>query len=80
MSNDDLTLADLRLGQHGEVISIDSDDGAFKRRMMSLGIIPGGDIALDRSAPLGDPRIYTVLGYNLGLRNVEARQVHVCLK
>ena len=76
----DLTLADLRPGQQGEIVKIDSDDKTFKRRMSSLGVIPGGPVALDRSAPLGDPRIYTLMGYNLGLRNAEAQMIHVRLK
>ena len=76
----DLTLADLGPGQQGEIVKIDSQDGTFKRRMSSLGIIPGGPIALDRAAPLGDPRIYTLMGSNLGLRNVEAKMIRIRLK
>ncbi len=76
----DLTLADLRPGQQGEIVKIDSEDKTFKRRMSSLGVIPGGPVALDRSAPLGDPRIYNLMGYNLGLRNAEAQMIHVRLK
>jgi ferrous iron transport protein A len=72
-----LTLADLLPGQQGQVIKIDSLDKTFKRRMSSLGVIPGGPVALDRAAPLGDPRIYVLMGYNLGLRNAEARMIQV---
>ena len=74
------TLADLLPGQQGEIVKIDSADSAFKRRMASLGVVPGGPVSLDRAAPLGDPRIYNLMGYNLGLRNVEAHMIRVRVK
>ena len=77
---DSVTLADLRPEQQGEILKIDSADGVFKRRMMSLGVVAGTPVTLDRSAPLGDPRIYTLMGYSLGLRNTEARQIRILLK
>ena len=77
---DTLTLADLRPGQQGEILKIETDDGVFKRRMMSLGVVSGTTVTLDRSAPLGDPRIYTLMGYSLGLRNSEARQIRIRVK
>ncbi len=77
---DSVTLADLRPEQQGEILKIDSADGVFKRRMMSLGVVAGTAVTLDRSAPLGDPRIYTLMGYSLGLRNTEARQIRIRLK
>ena len=79
MKQFDLTLADLLPGQTAEIVEVDSDDGAFKRRLASLGVIPGHVVSLDRSAPLGDPRIYSVMGYSLGLRNTEAQTVHLHL-
>ncbi|MBF0374508.1 MAG: ferrous iron transport protein A [Alphaproteobacteria bacterium] len=80
MTRDKLTLADLKPDQHAEIVKIASDDGVFKRRLTSLGIVPGTTISLDRSAPLGDPRIYNLLGTSLGLRNAEARDIQVSLK
>ncbi|MFN3077730.1 MAG: hypothetical protein ABT940_12800 [Alphaproteobacteria bacterium] len=32
-------------------------------------------MAVDYTAPLGDPRAYTVLGYQITLRNSDAQQV-----
>ena len=74
------TLAELKPGQTASVLQIDGSNGPLKRRMTSLGIIPGCTITLDRSAPLGDPRIYNVKGYNLGLRNSEASAVSISLE
>jgi ferrous iron transport protein A len=72
-----VTLADLRPEQQGEIVKIVTDDGIFKRRMTSLGVVPGAPISVDRAAPLGDPRIYHLMGYNLGLRNAEARNIRI---
>ena len=74
-----LTLADLRPGQKGIFFKINSQDKTFKRRMASLGVIPGSTVELDRAAPLGDPRIYIIAGYKLGLRNADAKQIDVRL-
>ncbi len=75
-----LTLADLKANQTGEVVKIEAEDVVFKRRMMSLGVVAGTAVSVDRSAPLGDPRIYSLLGYSLGLRNSEARHIHIRLR
>ena len=75
-----MTLLELRPGQQGEVVRIDSADSAFKRRLASLGLVPGAPVSLDRAAPFGDPRIYIVMGYCLGLRNIEAASVKIRLK
>ena len=76
----DMTLSELRPGQQGEVVRIDSSDSVFKRRLASLGLVPGAPVSLDRAAPFGDPRIYIVMGYCLGLRNAEAASVNIRLK
>lgn len=73
------TLLDLIPGQRAEVIKIETQDGIFKRRLTSLGLIPGVVVDLDRSAPLGDPRVYSLMGSSLGLRNSEACCIQVSL-
>jgi ferrous iron transport protein A len=80
MNSDTLTLADLRPEQQGEIVKIETEDGVFKRRMQSLGVVAGTPVTLDRSAPLGDPRIYSLMGYSLGLRNAEAQQIRIRVK
>jgi len=75
-----ITLAELAPGQQGEIVGIDTDDGKLKRRMASLGVVPGAAITLDRTAPLGDPRMYTLMNANLGFRNTEAQIIQIRLK
>ena len=40
-----------------------------------MGVVSGVEVSLEHTAPMGDPRVYTILGYNLSLRNEDARKV-----
>jgi len=70
-----MTLADLGFGQKGIVVGIAAADDILKRRLTAFGVIKGTEIELDRMAPMGNPRSYTILGYRLSLRNEDARTV-----
>ena len=70
-----LTLADLGLGQKGIVVGIGQADDTLKRRLTAFGIVRGTEIKLDRTAPMGNPRTYNLLGYLLSLRNEDARAI-----
>ncbi|MEI8395111.1 MAG: FeoA family protein [Rhodospirillaceae bacterium] len=69
------TLADLGTGEKGIVVGIGLADDTLKRRLNAFGIIRGTEIVLDRTAPMGNPRTYTLLGYRLSLRNEDARNI-----
>ncbi|GAB6051301.1 ferrous iron transport protein A [Magnetospira thiophila] len=68
------TLADLKVGEKATIICVAGDD-SLKRRLSSMGVVKGTAIALDRKAPMGDPRAYELMGYRLSLRQTEARQI-----
>jgi Fe2+ transport system protein FeoA len=53
--------------------------GAFRRRLMELGILPGTRLALTGIAPLGDPMELLVRGASLSIRRAEAQEVEVVL-
>ena len=76
----DLTLADLRPGQKGGFLKVVSSDNVFKGTMASLGVISGCHVELDRPAPLGEPRIYNLAGYNLGRSNSDAKHIIIRLE
>ncbi len=67
-------LSDIKPGDSGFVKQIGSS-GALRRRIIDMGITPGVEIKLVKSAPLGDPIEISLRGYNLSLRNTEARQI-----
>ena len=52
-------------------------DKVSRQRLMALGIVTGHQIALDTSAPMGDPGIYSILGYRLSIRREDAEKILV---
>jgi ferrous iron transport protein A len=71
-----MTLADIKNEQAVQIVGLEGDD-ASKRRLMALGIVRGKDISLETLAPFGDPRIYSILGYRLTIRNDDAQKILV---
>jgi ferrous iron transport protein A len=63
-------------GERGVIERIDADP-AIARRLMELGLVPGTEIEMVRSAPLGDPLEVAVRGLHLSLRRSEAGRIHV---
>ncbi len=75
-TTDDSSLMDLKNGESARIVGLQGDM-VHKRRLMALGIVNGKDIALDLKAPMGDPRVYSILGYRLTIRNDDARNILV---
>ncbi|MCI8516484.1 MAG: ferrous iron transport protein A [Hungatella sp.] len=71
-----MTLRDLKPGQQGKVAGIGAA-GAVKRRIMDMGVTPGVEIKVIKTAPLGDPVEVRVRGYELSLRKDEAAQIQI---
>lgn len=71
-----LTLASV---EPGKIVRIKKLKGteSFKKRLMSMGIMPGVEVLVERIAPLGDPIEVKVKGYRLSLRREEARNILV---
>jgi len=55
-------------------------EGAFRRRIMDMGITKGSEIYVRKVAPLGDPVEITVRGYELSLRKADADSIDVTVK
>lgn len=68
------TLADLEPGEIAVVHRIDAGS-PIKRQLSALGIVRGTQVSVEATAPLGDPRLYSLLGYQLSLRNEDARHI-----
>lgn len=71
-----MTLGDAAVGSKVIVAKIDGD-GAYKRRIMDMGITKGSEIFIRKVAPLGDPVEITVRGYELSVRKNDAQCVLV---
>ncbi len=71
-----LTLDRARKGQSVRVSEVVGED-PIARRLGELGVRPGTRIAVLRRAPLGDPTVYELCGYQLCLRRSESARVRV---
>ncbi len=71
-----MTLGEAKVGSTVVVTGIDGE-GAYKRRIMDMGITRGTSLYIRKVAPLGDPVEITVRGYELSVRKNDASCVEV---
>ena len=71
-----MTLGEAQVGSKVTVLRIEGD-GAYKRRIMDMGITKGTELYIRKVAPLGDPVAITVRGYELSVRKNDASCVVV---
>ncbi|MFL6468973.1 MAG: ferrous iron transport protein A [Pyrinomonadaceae bacterium] len=71
-----MTLRELPAGLTAKVKTVHGE-GAVPKRLMEMGVIPGTEIQMVKSAPFGDPIQIRVLGYSLALRKNEAASVEI---
>ena len=71
-----MTLKEARVGSTVTVLKVHGE-GAYKRRIMDMGITKGSEIFVRKVAPLGDPVEVTIRGYELSLRKGDAECVDV---
>lgn len=73
-----VTLGELEPGGTATVLGVSDEQGTTtSRRLFDLGFAPGADVEVLRRAPLADPVIFRVAGYEVALRRVHARLVAV---
>lgn len=71
-----MTLREVPVHTTAKVVKINGE-GAFRRRIMDMGITKNSEIYVRKVAPLGDPVEITVRGYELSLRRDDAESVEV---
>ena len=71
-----MTLREVPVHTTVKVVKINGE-GAFRRRIMDMGITKGVEIYVSKVAPLGDPVEVTVRGYELTVRKDDAQCVQV---
>ncbi|SHJ73937.1 ferrous iron transport protein A [Shimia gijangensis] len=70
-------LKDLEIGDRATVAGFCGGSGAYRRKLLSMGLTLGTEFSISRLAPLGDPVEIRVRGYNLSLRKHEAEAIDV---
>ncbi len=74
---DQQRLSSLRPGESCRVLLVEGKDRQIRRRLFDMGVTPGAEIFVRKTAPLGDPVEITIRNYELTLRKNEAEAVLV---
>ena len=69
-------LDQFKIGEKGIVTMVEGE-GRLRRRLFDMGVTPGIDVYVRKKAPLGDPIEITIRGYELTLRQDEAKLIEV---
>ncbi len=72
-------LDELLVGEKGVITKV-AGEGKIRRRLFDMGVTPGANVFLRKTAPLGDPIEITLRNYELTLRKTEAQFVTVELE
>lgn len=67
------TLSEIGVGQTGVVVGFATGSGAYRQKLLAMGLLKGTPFRVVRVAPMGDPLEITVRDFNLSLRRDEAR-------
>jgi DtxR family Mn-dependent transcriptional regulator len=71
-------LSSLEIGEKAEIVSISPNcRGQQRRRLMDLGIVPGGSITAEMKSALGDPIAYRIMGTTIGIRKQHANLIFI---
>ncbi|WP_241975960.1 FeoA family protein [Cryobacterium algoricola] len=68
----------LPIGVPARIVDVgDRGTAPYSGRLGDLGFVTGARIELLRRAPVGDPAVYRVRGYDICLRAAQARGIRV---
>ena len=71
-----MTLEEIGLDQSAVVERVNGE-GALRQHFLDMGIIPGAEVTVVQYAPMGDPMVLRIHGYELTLRMAEAALIDV---
>lgn len=71
-----MCICDLMPGQKAYINDINGNEKLIKR-LQALGCIEGTEICLKAKAPLGDPLIINLRGFDLAIRKKDAKNIYI---
>ena len=71
-----MKLSELKTGEKGVIVKVLGHSG-FRKRIIEMGFIKGKEVEVLQNAPLQDPVIYKLMGYEVSLRHQEADMIEV---
>ncbi len=69
------SLDKLGIGKDAIIAAIECDDKALRSHILDMGLTPGVEVTLVKTAPMGDPLEIRVRGYELTLRKSDASKI-----
>lgn len=71
-----MTLDKLNTGECGKIIHVHGE-GELRHHLLDMGLTPGTEVSLRKTAPMGDPIQLELRGYELTLRLAEAAKIEI---
>ena len=71
-----LTLGDLHIGQDA-IIRVVGGEGELRHHLLDMGLTPGTEVTLRKTAPMGDPIEVELRGYELTQRLADAQKIEI---
>ena len=69
-----MRLCDLKVGQHGEVVKLNSV-GEIRCRLLDIGLIEGTVVECVGRSPSGDPAAYLIRGAVIAIRDHDGADI-----
>ncbi len=73
--NSEISLDKLGVGKDAIIASVNCDDKALRQHILDMGLTPGAEVTLIKTAPLGNPMEFKLRGYTLTLRKEDAANI-----
>lgn len=67
----------LGIGKDAVIDSIECGDKALRQHILDMGLTPGVEVTLIKTAPLGNPMEFRLRGYTLTLRKEDAARIRI---
>ena len=71
------SLDKLKTGKDAIITSIECEDRAMRSHILDMGLTPGVEVTLVKTAPMGDPLEIRVRGYELTIRKADAAKIKI---
>lgn len=72
-----VTLDKLPVGKCARITSVDGGEISLRKHILDMGLTPGTEVTLVKTAPMGDPIELRVRGYELTLRKEDAAKIGI---
>ena len=71
------SLDKLPVGKEAFIESVESENKALRQHILDMGLTPGVEVTLIKTAPMGDPLELRLRGYELTLRKDDASKIFI---